>query len=193
MNLQSIDLVGVRAKLIPLDREHAEGLYRAASNPEIWTYLPEKINSAEDARNFIEKALIEKEKGTEIPFVVWDQETQSIVGSTRLINISKPNRNVEIGWTWYHPSVWRSRINTECKYLLLKHCFETMGTVRVQFCADKRNVRSNQAIQRLGAVKEGELRRHRILNDGYIRDTCVYSIVDQEWPQIKLRLESYLG
>ncbi len=110
-----------------------------------------------------------------------------------MINISVPNRSLEIGWTWYHPSVWRTRINTECKYLLLKYCFEQLQTVRVQFCADKRNTRSNQAIQRLGAIKEGELRRNRILNDGYIRDTCVYSIVDAEWPQIKLKLENYLG
>lgn len=192
MNIQSVVLEGARVKLIPLDREHAEGVCRAADHPEIWTYLPEKVHSIEDARLFIEKALGEKEKGGELPFVVWDEETQQIVGSTRLLNISMPHRNLEIGWTWYHPSVWRTRINTECKYLLLKHCFEQLRTVRVQFCADKRNTRSNQAIQRLGAVKEGELRRNRILNDGYIRDTCVYSILEEEWPQIKHKLEEYM-
>ncbi|MBE1445471.1 GNAT family N-acetyltransferase [Paenibacillus sp. OAS669] len=192
MNVQSVELTGVRAQLLPLNRDHAEELFAAAAHPDIWTYLPEKIDSIEDTLKWIEKALAEQEKGGELPFVVRDQETGRLAGSTRYIQITPAHRSLEIGWTWYHPSVWRTRINTECKYLLLRHAFEDLHAVRVQFCADKRNDRSNQAIQRLGAIKEGELRRNRILNDGYIRDTCVYSILEEEWPQIKLRLESYL-
>ena len=192
MNIESIDLIGVRAKLIPLSREHREGLFEASKSPSIWTYLPTKIHTLEDTRIFIEDALGNKELGKEIPFTVIDQDTNTIVGSTRFINISRADRHLEIGWTWYHPSVWRTRMNTECKYLLLKYCFETLQTVRVQFIADIRNERSNQAIQRLGAVHEGVLRRNRILSDGYVRDSCVHSIIMEEWPDIKSRLEGFL-
>jgi len=114
------------------------------------------------------------------------------VGSTRFLNISIQNRNLEIGSTWLSPTVWRTRINTECKYLLLKHCFETLGTIRVQLKTDSRNVRSQRSIERLGAVKEGVLRNHMIMPDGYLRDSVVYSIIDKEWVQVKNKLESML-
>ncbi|QGQ98447.1 N-acetyltransferase [Paenibacillus psychroresistens] len=190
--MDSIELTGLRAKLTPLSLEHTEELYDAAKDPEIWTYLPEKIQTLEETLKFIEDALLIKEKGVEIPFAVIDLETNSIVGSTRLMNISMPNRHLEIGWTWYNPSVWRTRMNTECKYMLLKYCFEVLETVRVQFCADIRNTRSNQGILRLGAVQEGILRRNRILSDGYIRDASIYSIISEEWPSVKERLEHFL-
>ncbi|MCQ6557531.1 GNAT family N-acetyltransferase [Paenibacillus mendelii] len=192
MNIESIDLIGVRAKLIPLAREHGEGLYEASKSPEIWTYLPTKIHALADAHTFIEDALRNQELGKELPFTIIDQDSNRIVGSTRLCNISRADRHLEIGWTWYHPSVWRTRMNTECKYLLLKHCFDTLQTVRVQFIADIRNERSNRAIQRLGAVHEGVLRRNRILSDGYVRDSCVHSIIREEWPDVQSRLEGFL-
>jgi RimJ/RimL family protein N-acetyltransferase len=193
LKIEITELKGIRAKLIPMVEDNLQDLYEAAKHPDIWTYLPQKINSIEDTAALIQKALLQKETGIEFPFVVVDQNTDQIVGSTRFLNMSLPNRQLEIGWTWYNPSVWRSRMNTECKYLLLQYCFETLKMVRVQFCADSRNNRSNQAISRLGAVKEGVLRKNRILDDGYIRDTCVYSILVEEWPVIKARLEGFLG
>jgi N-acetyltransferase len=190
--VQSIDLIGTRAKLTPLGMEHTEGIWEASKSPEIWTYLPEKIVSYEDSRTFMEEALLEKEKGMEMPFAVIDQDTGTVLGSTRFLNLSTPNRSLEIGWTCYNPSAWRTRINTECKYLLLSYCFETLHTVRVQFSADIRNERSNQAIRRLGAMHEGILRRNRILSDGYIRDANVYSIIAEEWYGVKSHLENLL-
>jgi RimJ/RimL family protein N-acetyltransferase len=127
-----------------------------------------------------------------IPFVIIDKESQKIVGSTRFYDISVPNKGLEIGSTWLTPAMWRTSVNTECKYLLLKHCFETIGTIRVQFKTDSRNIRSQRAIERLGAVKEGVLRNHMILPDDYVRDSVYYSIIDREWPVVKLRLERFI-
>jgi RimJ/RimL family protein N-acetyltransferase len=192
MNIQATEWVGSRVKLIPMEMEHAEALYVISKESEIWTYLPSKITSLRETENWIEAALLQKEKGVDFPLVVVDQCTNHIVGSTRLLNISIPNRQLEIGWTWYSPSVWRTNVNTECKYLLLQYCFETLHTVRVQFVADIRNQRSNAAIIRIGATHEGVLRKNRILSDGYQRNACVYSIIDDEWPSIKAKLEDYL-
>ncbi|MDF2670175.1 MAG: N-acetyltransferase [Paenibacillus sp.] len=185
-------LTGSRAILIPLGKEHTAGLYEASQAVEIWTYLPQQINSLTDTEKFVEDALKLKEMKQDFPFTVYDQLTSKIVGSTRLLNISAPNRSLEIGWTWYHPSVWRTRVNTECKYMLLKYCFETWNAVRVQFCADVRNDRSNRAIERIGAIREGRLRKNRILSDGYIRDAYIYSIIAEEWPVVKAQLEHVL-
>jgi RimJ/RimL family protein N-acetyltransferase len=192
MNIKATEWIGSRVKLIPMEMEHAEALYEASKDPEIWTYLPSKVTSLSDTENWIEAALLQKDKGVDFPLVVVDQCTNRIVGSTRLLNISAPNRQLEIGWTWYSPSVWRTMVNTECKYLLLRYCFETLITVRVQFTADIRNQRSNAAIVRIGATHEGVLRKNRILSDGYQRNACVYSVIDDEWPSVKTKLEDYL-
>ncbi|WMT43399.1 GNAT family protein [Paenibacillus sp. D2_2] len=192
MNNQLFELTGSSAKLIPMLPEHKEALYEAACHPEIWHYLPRTIRSLTDAERTIDEAVLNREKGTEYPFVVIDQLTGQIIGATRIMNMSALHRNVEIGGSWYHPSVWRTRINTECKYMLLQYCFEQLYTIRVQLTADVRNERSNRAIQRLGAVYEGRLRRHRVMEDGYIRDSNVYSITDEEWPLVKEKLEQYL-
>lgn len=192
MNIEASEWVGSRVKLIPMEMEHAEALYEASKDPEIWTYLPSKITSLRESESWIEAALLEKDKGVDFPLVVVDQWTNRIVGSTRLLDISIPNRQLEIGWTWYSSSVWRTKVNTECKYLLLRYCFETLHTVRVQFSADIRNQRSNAAILRIGAIHEGVLRKHRIRSDGFQRNTCVYSIIDDEWPSVKIKLENYL-
>lgn len=151
-----------------------------------------KINSIEDMKCLVDGALQAKVQGTEFPFVIYDNDSGKVVGSTRFLDISIPNRSLEIGWTWLSPTVWRTSINTECKYLLLKHCFETLGTIRVQIKTDGRNLRSQQAIERLGAVKEGVLRRHRIMYDGYVRDSVYYSVIDEEWLFVKDRVESML-
>ncbi len=117
---------------------------------------------------------------------------KKIVGSTRLFDLSAEHRGLEIGSTWLNPSVWRTRVNTECKYLLLREAFEHLDMLRVQIKTDLRNLQSQAAIERIGAVKEGILRKHRILHDGYVRDTVMYSITNDEWPDVRIRLESML-
>jgi RimJ/RimL family protein N-acetyltransferase len=134
---------GKRIKLTPMELSHSEELFESGRYKEIWTYMPNKMDSLNDMIEFIDSALRDKETGLEYPFVVYDKELHKIVGSTRFLNISIPNRNLEIGYTWYSPEVWRSCVNTECKYELLKYCFEEFKAVRVQLKADVRNERSN--------------------------------------------------
>ncbi|OMF24157.1 GNAT family N-acetyltransferase [Paenibacillus sp. FSL H8-0548] len=188
MDLETLTLEGERVKLIPLNHNHVEQLYDAVDSAEVWTFLPSRMDSVEDMNKLVEGALHGRGQGTEIPFVVIDKETNEIVGMTRLLNLSLENRSLEIGWTWYSSKVWRSRVNTECKFLLLSYCFETLHILRVQIKADSRNNRSNQAILRIGAQKEGVLRKERVLFDGYIRDAVIYSILDDEWAEVKTRL-----
>ncbi|RDZ13446.1 GNAT family N-acetyltransferase [Priestia megaterium] len=190
--LKSVELVGTTVKLVPLEKMHEQGLYEAAKPKEIWEHLPVKVRSLSDMKQLIKSALIAKHEGRELPFAVFDVKSNSIIGSTRFLDISLPNKRVEIGWTWYHPSAWRSRVNTECKYLLLKHCFEELKLHRVQFKTDVRNNRSRAAIKRLGATQEGVSRKHMVLPDGYVRNSVIFSIIDDEWPFVKKRLENFL-
>lgn len=192
LNIEAMELIGQQVKLVPMHIDHVEGLFEAGSNDEIWTYMPMKVKTIDDTKRLVDNALSARDQGLEFPYTILDQKTNKIVGSSRLLNISKLNRSLEIGWTWYNPSVWRTRINTECKYLLLCHCFETLSTIRVEFKTDSRNTRSQRAIERLGAVKEGTWRNHRILSDGYIRDSVYYSIIFQEWHTVKAKLQHYL-
>ncbi|TVX94377.1 GNAT family N-acetyltransferase [Paenibacillus agilis] len=189
---ESIILEGEGVRLVPLEQHHAEELYEAGCYKEIWTYLPIVVNSLDDMRSWIEAALSRKKQGFEYPFAVLNKETNVCIGSTRFMNMDLQNKGLEIGWTWYTPALWRSRVNTECKYLLLQYAFEQLQLIRVQLKADTRNERSNQAIARLGAVREGILRQDRVLPDGYIRNAYIYSILDKEWPEVKQRLEQYL-
>ncbi|ARU60195.1 GNAT family N-acetyltransferase [Tumebacillus avium] len=193
MKLEPAVLDGVRVRLVPLAREHAAGIYEAAKAEEIWAYMPYAIDSPAMAEHFVEETLKRVEQGVDLAFVVIDKETEQIIGSTRYLDISLPNMGLEIGWTWYHPSVWRSRVNTECKYLLLRHAFETLNFLRVQIKTDNRNVRSQNAIARLGAVREGVLRNHMVLKSGYVRDTVFFSVIDREWPEVKAKLEAFLN
>lgn len=143
-------------------------------------------------KQFIEEALLQKEKGYEFPFVIILAGTKEIVGTTRLMNISKENKNLEIGWTWLTPEVWGTKVNIECKYLLLKLCFESLDLYRVQFKTDERNVRSQRAIEKIGGKKEGVLRNHMIRKDGSLRNSVFYSIINGEWSSIKKQLENLL-
>ncbi|MED1201901.1 GNAT family N-acetyltransferase [Heyndrickxia acidicola] len=191
--LHDIQLAGKRVKLLPLKEEHAEALFFVSKNPDIWTYFTSnQPQLLEDIEQYIAKALFERMNGSELPFVVWDNETNKIVGTTRYLNISIPNKTLEIGWTWYTPEVWRTRVNTESKYLLLRYCFEELNWNRVQFKTDARNERSRAAILRLGASFEGTIRRERILENGQVRDSVLYSIIKEEWPFVKQRLEAFL-
>ena len=187
-----VALSGRRASLLPMTLPHVPALFAAGQDDQIWRYLPEHPRTLSDFHDWVQEALAAQEHGNELPFVIIDRETDQIVGSTRLLDMSVRHRQAEIGWTWHAPAVWRTRINTECKYLLLRHAFETLGLIRVCLKTDARNVRSQTAIERLGAVKEGVLRRHRILPDGFVRDSVYYSILADEWPAVKTRLEGFL-
>nr|WP_279512768.1 GNAT family N-acetyltransferase [Aureibacillus halotolerans] len=185
-------LKGKRVAIEPMKIEHVEGLFEAGNDERIWAYMPMKIATVDAMKTLVDKALTAKEEGTEFPFTIVDLETNTIVGSTRFLAISEANRGLEIGWTWHHPGVWRSRVNTECKYLLLRYCFETLSTIRVEFKTDARNGQSQKALERLGALKEGTRRNHRILPDGYIRDSVYFSIIESEWPKVKQHLAQLL-
>lgn len=191
--LQELTLRGQRAQLEPLRPEHAPQLWQAAQDPAIWPYFFRRMASLSDVEAFIAETLELQKRGTQLPFAIRDLESNRLVGSTRLMDFSAPNRSLEIGGTWLASAVWRTRINTECKFLLLRHGFESLALIRVFFKTDARNARSQRAIERLGASREGVLRHHMIMPDGFRRDSVYYSILESEWPDVKARLEGFLG
>ncbi|GAB6433433.1 GNAT family protein [Bacillus luti] len=184
-----MEIIHERAKLRLMDSSDVEILFSIVEgNKGIWAYLISKMDSVQDMQQYVQKAIKGYGRGTQIPFSVVDQQTNMIVGSTRLYNISVEDKTVELGQTWYHPSVQRTSINTECKYMLLEYAFEKLHMLRVQIKTDVRNEKAQRAIERLGAVKEGVLRNERKLPNGHVRDAVVYSIIASEWPSIKEKL-----
>jgi RimJ/RimL family protein N-acetyltransferase len=151
-----------------------------------------KMENVDDMRGWVSDILSRSEKGTDLPFVAIHLATGRMAGATRYLNIMPHDRGLEVGGTWYGLEFQRTAVNTECKYLLFKHAFETLGCIRVQLKTDLRNERSQRAIERIGAVKEGVLRNHMILPDGRIRHSVFYSILDAEWEGVKKRLEEML-
>ncbi|WP_180322333.1 GNAT family N-acetyltransferase [Mesobacillus foraminis] len=190
MNLSMEQLTGNYVKLIPMEIKHVQELYEIGTDKKIWTYLPKTIETFDQMKSFVEEALDKQEAGTELPFVIVHRESNKVIGSTRFLEISDIRKSIEIGWTWLTPSVWRTPVNTECKYVLLKYCFETLKMIRVQFKTDEKNIRSQKAIERIGGVKEGILRNHMIRKDGTYRHSVFYSIIDSEWVSVKSRLEN---
>lgn len=184
-----MEIIHERAKLRLMDNTDVETLFLIVEgNRDIWAYLISKMDSVQDMQQYVQKAIKGYGRGTQIPFIVVDQQSNKIVGSTRLYNISVEDKTVELGQTWYHPSVQRTSINTECKYMLLQYAFEKLHMLRVQIKTDARNEKAQRAIERLGAVKEGVLRNERKLPNGYVRDAVVYSIISSEWPSVKEKL-----
>jgi RimJ/RimL family protein N-acetyltransferase len=194
MNPTPVVLYGDAVRLEPLDYTHAEDLLTAGADPEIWRYLPiPQPTAVNQLRAWIDEAWQLASAGEQIPFAIIDPESQRAIGSTRYLEIRRTWRTLEIGWTWLAASARHTRVNTECKYLLLRHAFEDLGALRVQFKTDRRNEESQRSIERLGAVKEGVLRKQRVNHDGFVRDAVYYSIVDEEWPGVKVRLEEMLA
>jgi RimJ/RimL family protein N-acetyltransferase len=188
-----IVLRGEHVELAPLKAADVPGLLEAASDPEIWKYLPiAQPKTLADMQAWFESAVSDTEKGISVAFATKDLRTGDIVGSTRYLDIRKRDRGVEIGWTWLARKAWRTPINTECKYLLLRHAFDDLGALRVQLKTDDRNARSKAAIQRIGAKPEGVLRCDRVLWDGFVRDSAYFSVVHYEWPAVKAELEQKL-
>jgi N-acetyltransferase len=188
-----ITLEGRHARLEPLNAKHAEGLFAVGQDEQIWRYLLRaRLESVADAQGFIEEALRVAATGSQLPFAIIDQKSNRVAGSTRYLDIRPNDRALEIGSTWLGCEFQRTAINSECKYLLLWHAFENLGALRVALKTDSRNEQSQRAIERLGAVREGVLRKHMVMWDGYVRDTVYYSILDSEWPEVKGRLEGFL-
>jgi RimJ/RimL family protein N-acetyltransferase len=194
MSLSPVTLVGRLVRLEPLQLHHAKELYQASQDQRIWAYMSLNPSVSLDVMTtWIASALREQQVGTILPFAIVDIATGHAVGSTRYMNIMLHDRGLEIGWTWLAPEVQRTGVNTECKYLLLRHAFETLKMIRVQFKTDSRNLKSQQAIERIGGKREGVLRNHMILHDGYIRHSVYFSIIDSEWPDVKAALEQKLA
>lgn len=189
---KNIILEGNTVRLAQMETSHLDDLWEAGKDQSIWEFTSSKVRNKAELKRIIESAIAEREKGTQIPFIVLLKKTDKIVGSTRFLDISEAHKSLEIGWTWYSPDYWRTSVNTESKFLMLQYAFEKMGVNRVQFCTDLRNIRSQTAIARIGAQKEGVLRKHRIIADGYVRDTVIFSILKEEWPQIKTGLQEKL-
>jgi RimJ/RimL family protein N-acetyltransferase len=185
-------LEGTHVRLEPLSLDHLDGIVRAGSFDEIWTWLPWHPQSQEDYRRWIERTLERREQGDELAFATIHRATGEVAGSTRFMAISPENRRLEIGATWITPAMQRSAVNTEAKYLQLRHCFEELGCLRVEFKTDARNTPSRNAILRLGAVQEGVFRKHQRAQGGFQRDSVYFSIIDDEWPAVKRRLEGFL-
>jgi N-acetyltransferase len=190
-----VTLEGDVVRLEPMRREH-EPLFWAAFQgtlEEVFRWYPWSMRTLDDFTFYVDRVLADQDKGFSVNFTMVVRESGEIVGSTRFMNIDAANRHVEIGGTWIVPAWQRTGVNTEAKYLMLRHAFESWGCLRVELKTDALNQQSRTAILRLGAKEEGTFRKHMLTWDGRVRDSVYFSIVDTEWPEIKLRLEKRLG
>jgi RimJ/RimL family protein N-acetyltransferase len=189
MVITPVVLEGRHLRLEPLTPAHHADLCEVGLDPDLWRWIPIPVRTPEDMSIYIETALAEQASGRSLPFAQIEQATGKAIGSTRYMNIETAHRRVEIGSTWIAPAWQRTAINSESKYLLLKHAFEVLGCMRVELKTDSLNERSRAAIRRIGAIEEGIFRNHMIVHTGRIRHTVYYSIVDSEWPGVKAQLE----
>lgn len=191
--LRPIQLEGELVKLVPLQKSQKVDLVFAASDGKLWELWYTTVPSPKTMDSYLDTALAEQALGEALPFAVINKKTNTIVGSTRYLNVDSKNKRVEIGATWYAKKVQRTGINTECKYLLLKYAFENLNCIAVEFRTHFHNHASRNAILRLGAKQDGILRNHRVDEQGNMRDTVVYSILDSEWKTVKTSLEFKMG
>jgi RimJ/RimL family protein N-acetyltransferase len=185
-------LTGRWVQLEPLGERHRDALRAAAADERIWVHTLVVARGPEFDRWF-DDALAQRSAGRQFPFAVRRLDDQAVLGSTSYLDPVPRHRRVEVGSTWYAPAVWGTRVNPECKLLLLGHAFDGLGMNRVSLCTDARNTRSQAAIEKLGAVKEGVLRAHMVTQGGRVRDSVLYSIVRDEWPAVRDRLSARLG
>jgi RimJ/RimL family protein N-acetyltransferase len=194
IELTPFALQGNLVRLVPMEEAHAHELAEVALAPEIWQHMVYgHVDTEEKLRAFMRELLERQAQGTDLCFTVLHRQSGKPVGCTRYMNIDVGDRGLEIGGTFYGPAYQRTGVNTECKYLLLRHAFEVWGCIRVQLKTDLVNTRSQAAIERIGAVKEGVLRNHMVLPSGRIRHSVMYSIIDSEWSDVKARLEGLMG
>jgi N-acetyltransferase len=186
--IDPVSLVGRYVSLVPLAYSHHDDLVEAVKDGELWNLWYTKIPAPEGLRAEIDRRLDLQRQGSMLAFAVIEESTQQAVGMTTFMHIDAVNRRVEIGSTWYRQRVQRSALNTECKLLLLTHAFERLNCIAVEFRTHFFNMQSRAAIERLGAKLDGILRQHQFAGNGTLRDTCVYSILDREWPAVKSHL-----
>ena len=193
MQIGPVILEGSDVRLEPLSLAHHADLCTVGLDEDLVRLTQAYPPTPEGLRTYIQTALTWQANGTAVPFAVISKTAARAIGSTRYANIDKANRRLEIGWTWYGRDFQRTAVNTETKYLLLQHAFETLGCIRVEFKTDVLNERSRRALARIGAKEEGVFRRHMILPDGRVRDTVYFSIIDGEWPGVKAQLAAKMG
>jgi N-acetyltransferase len=191
MSVEPVVLAGTAVRLEPLTLAHAQGLYSIGRSAADWAYMPRAcFVDLADTRQWVEEALATP---GHLPFVIVDAGKNKLAGSTRYLNIRPEHRSLEIGWTWLGQNWQRTVVNTEAKLLLLTHAFERLGCVRVEFKTDARNERSQNALLRIGATREGVLRKHMIVQGNYERDSVYFSVIQPEWPAVKARLQALVN
>ncbi len=193
MDIAPVTLAGQHVRLEPLSIDHVPALAEVGLGADIWRWMPMLVATPDDMRAFVEEALVQQRAGTQLPFATVHAQTGTVIGSTRYLNIDRANRRVEVGGTWLAGPWQRTAANTEAKYLMLRHAFETLGCIRVELKTDSLNERSRAAILRIGAREEGTFRNHMICYGGRIRHSVYFSIIDSEWPAVKLALERKLS
>jgi RimJ/RimL family protein N-acetyltransferase len=193
MNPVPVVLEGRLVRLEPLEEGHLADLCEVGLDPELWRLTVTSIQSADDMRRYVREALDQAKRGDSLPFATIERSSGRVAGSTRFGNVDRTNRRVEIGWTWLGREFQRTGINTEAKYLMLKHAFETLGCIRVELKTDVLNQQSRTAILRIGAKEEGILRSHMITETGRVRDSVYYSILAEEWPATRDWFEERLA
>ena len=193
MRIEPVVLEGSRVRLEPLDLgRHFDGLAAIGLDDDLWRWTLSHPKTPEQLRDYLNVALVEQEQGRSLPFTTVDRASGAVAGCTRFGNIEPHNRKVEIGWTWIGRAFQRTHVNTEAKYLMMRHAFETWGCVRVELKTNVLNRRSRDAMLRIGCVEEGVLRQREISEAGVVRDTVYYSVLDREWPAVKARLEGMM-
>ena len=194
MQVRPVTLQGTRVRMEPLSFErHFAGLMAIGLDPELWRWTLNVCTTREDLSAYLREALDMQSEGNALPFATIDQATGRVVGCTRFGNVEPKHRRAEIGWTWVGKPYQRSHVNTEAKYLMLRHAFEKWGCVRVELKTNALNKKSRAAILRIGAKEEGTLRKHATSDTGVVRDTVYFSITDDEWPGVKARLEKMMA
>jgi len=178
-------LTGTKVSLVPLELNQVDRLCEIGLDPDLWQWVPTKVKSKDEMYKYVESALTDQSKGSALPFAILELQSGQIVGTTRLGSVNRRDNNAEIGWSWIAKPWQRTSVNTEAKLLLLSHAFDSWGCVRIEFTTDARNEQSRAALLRIGATLEGILRKNRIMPEGRVRDTAVFSITDDDWPRVK--------
>ena len=193
IDLTPLVLEGRTVRLEPLGPHHLDALCAAGLDPSLWRLTVSRVATRADMQRYLEDALADQRAGSALPFATLARSTGQVIGSTRFGSAVPEHRRVEIGWTWLSPKWQRTAANTEAKYLMLRHAFEVWRCNRVEFKTSALNERSRAAIRRIGATEEGIFRRHMVNEDGSLRDSVYFSLIAEEWPEARQRLEAMLA